>query len=101
MIDLYYAPTANGFRASVALEECGLAWRPHPVDLYRGEQQAAAFLGINPLGAIPVIVDHEGPRRQTHHPHPVERDPALRRGKKRPSHSRERGDGSRRGLLDL
>jgi len=61
MIDLYLAGTANGLRASVALEEAGLPYRAHRVDLAKGEQRSPEFLKINPAGLIPVIVDHEGP----------------------------------------
>ncbi|MEI7968918.1 MAG: glutathione S-transferase family protein [Betaproteobacteria bacterium] len=61
MIDLYFAPTANGQRASVALEECGLPYRLHRVDLAGGQQRTDAFLAINPAGMVPVIVDTEGP----------------------------------------
>ena len=60
MIDLYYAPTANGQRAAVALEEMGLAYRPHKVDLAKGEQRTPEFLKLNPAGLIPVIVDSDG-----------------------------------------
>jgi GSH-dependent disulfide-bond oxidoreductase len=62
MIDLYTFGTGNGWRASIALEECGLPYRAHKVDLTTGEQRASSFLEINPLGKIPVIVDPEGPR---------------------------------------
>src|ERR1700687_3849688 len=61
MIDLYLAPTANGLRATVALEETGLPYRAHPVDLAKGEQRSPEFLKLNPAGLIPVIVDDEGP----------------------------------------
>jgi GST-like protein len=61
MIDLYLAPTANGQRAAVALAECGLAFRAHKVDLAKGEQRTAEFLKLNPAGAIPVLVDQDGP----------------------------------------
>jgi GST-like protein len=61
MIDLYTYGSSNGRRASVMLEECGLPYRVHAVDLARGEQRAAAFLAINPAGQIPVIVDADGP----------------------------------------
>ena len=64
MIDLYLAGTANGLRASVALEECGLPYRVHAVDLAKGEQRSAAFLKLNPAGLIPVIVDSDGPGGQ-------------------------------------
>ena len=61
MIDLYAAGTSNGMRARIALEECGLPYKLHPVDVAKGEQKSAAFLAMNPNGQIPVIVDHEGP----------------------------------------
>jgi GST-like protein len=61
MIDLYTFGTGNGKRASVILEECGLPYTVHKVDLGKGEQKAADFLKLNPLGVIPVIVDPDGP----------------------------------------
>lgn len=61
MIDLYLAGTANGLRAAVALEECGLPYRAHAVDLMKGEQRSPEFQKLNPAGLIPVIVDSEGP----------------------------------------
>ncbi|MDX1374151.1 MAG: glutathione S-transferase family protein [Burkholderiales bacterium] len=61
MIDLYMWGTGNGLRASVALAETGLAHRVRKVDLTKGEQRAPEFLKLNPAGAIPVIVDHDGP----------------------------------------
>lgn len=61
MIDLYLAGTANGFRASVALEEAGLPYRVHKVDLAKGEHRDKEFLKLNPAGLIPVIVDQDGP----------------------------------------
>jgi GSH-dependent disulfide-bond oxidoreductase len=61
MIDLYLAPTANGLRASVALEEGGLPYRAHKVDFAKGEQRSPEFLQLNPAGLIPVIVDDDGP----------------------------------------
>jgi GST-like protein len=61
MIDLYLSGTANGFRASVALEEAGLPYRVHKVDLAKGEQRTAEYLQINPAGLIPAIVDPDGP----------------------------------------
>jgi len=65
MIDLYLAGTANGLRAAVALEECGLTYRPHAVDLAKGEQRSPEFLKLNPAGLVPVIVDSEGPGGKT------------------------------------
>ncbi len=57
MIDLYTAPTPNGWKASVTLEELGLPYTVHAVDLSAGEQKTEAFLRINPNGRIPAIVD--------------------------------------------
>ena len=61
MIDLYTFKTGNGWRASIALEECGLSYRVHKVDFATQEQNAPAFRRINPFGKIPVIVDSDGP----------------------------------------
>ncbi|MGE0735579.1 MAG: glutathione S-transferase family protein [Alphaproteobacteria bacterium] len=61
MIDLYAAPTANGLRASIVLEECGVPYKLHPIDLAKGEHKSPDFLGRNPFGQIPVIVDNDGP----------------------------------------
>jgi GST-like protein len=61
MIDLYTAGTANGHRAAVALEESGLAYRVHKLNLQAGDQRKPEYLKINPAGAIPAIVDDEGP----------------------------------------
>jgi GSH-dependent disulfide-bond oxidoreductase len=61
MIDLYAAGTSNGTRARIALEECGLAYKLHPVALEKGEHKTPQFLAMNPNGQIPVIVDSEGP----------------------------------------
>jgi GST-like protein len=61
MIDLSAAGTSNGMRARIALEECGLAYKLHPIALEKGENRTVKFLTMNPNGQIPVIVDHEGP----------------------------------------
>jgi glutathione S-transferase len=61
MIDLYAAGTSNGMRARIALEECGLKYNWHPIDLMKGEHKKPEFLALNPMGQIPVIVDNEGP----------------------------------------
>jgi GST-like protein len=61
MIDLYAAGTSNGMRARIALEECGLAYTFHPVNLEKGEQKTPQFLALNPMGQIPVMVDQDGP----------------------------------------
>jgi len=61
VIDLYFAPTANGQRVTVALEECGLAYRLHKMNLAGGDQRSAEFLKVNPAGLMPAIVDDDGP----------------------------------------
>jgi len=61
MIDLYAAGTSNGMRARIALEECGLPYTLHPVDLMKGEHKTPQFLAMNPNAQIPVIVDNDGP----------------------------------------
>jgi len=61
MIDLYTAATSNGMRARIALEECGLPYTLHKIDLQKGEHRTPSFLAMNPNGQIPVIVDRDGP----------------------------------------
>src|SRR5437016_5814135 len=60
-IELYTWDTPNGRKISVALEEMGLPYTVHPVNIGKGEQQAPAFLKVSPNGRIPAIVDSEGP----------------------------------------
>lgn len=57
MIDLYTASTPNGWKASIALEELGLDYTVHPIDLRAGQQKEDWFLAINPNGRIPAIID--------------------------------------------
>jgi glutathione S-transferase/GST-like protein len=57
MIQLYTAATPNGYKVSVALEEMGLPYEVHAVNLMAGEQKSPEFLAMNPNGRIPVIVD--------------------------------------------
>jgi GST-like protein len=61
MIDLYTSGTGNGFRAAIVLAESGLPHRVHKIDLTKGEQKTPEFLKRNPAGAIPVMVDGDGP----------------------------------------
>jgi GSH-dependent disulfide-bond oxidoreductase len=61
MIDLYYWPTPNGWKVSIMLEECGLAYRTIPVDIGAGDQFKPEFLRISPNNRMPAIVDHEPP----------------------------------------
>ncbi len=57
MIDLYTAPTPNGWKASVTLEELALQYEVKPVNIGAGEQKAPEYLTLNPNGRIPTIVD--------------------------------------------
>ena len=59
MIDLYYWPTPNGWKVSIALEEMELPYRTVPVNIGRGEQFEPEFLAISPNNRMPAIVDHE------------------------------------------
>lgn len=57
MIDLYTASTPNGHKVSCTLEELGLAYEVHAIDLSSGAQREETYLAINPNGRIPAIVD--------------------------------------------
>ena len=59
MLDLYTAATPNGHKISIALEEMGLPYTVHNVDLGKLEQKLPEFLRINPNGRIPAIVDRD------------------------------------------
>jgi GSH-dependent disulfide-bond oxidoreductase len=61
MIDLYTWGTPNGRKVSIMLEECGLAYRVHKVDIGKNEQFAPEFLEHSPNGKIPAIMDPAGP----------------------------------------
>jgi GST-like protein len=58
MIDLYFWPTPNGWKISIALEEMGLEYRVVPVNIGRGDQFKPQFLAISPNNRMPAIVDH-------------------------------------------
>jgi glutathione S-transferase len=59
MIDLYTAPTPNGHKASIALEELGLPYEVHVINLLAGDQKQPEYLKLNPNGRIPTIVDRD------------------------------------------
>ncbi|HWW47569.1 MAG TPA: glutathione S-transferase N-terminal domain-containing protein [Xanthobacteraceae bacterium] len=61
MIDLFYAPTPNGWKISIMLEECGLPYTLHKMQLGRGDQHKPDYLKLNPNGRMPAIVDREPP----------------------------------------
>lgn len=59
MIDLYTWNTPNGRKASIMLEECGLAYQLKPINISQGEQKHPSYLLINPNGRIPALFDHD------------------------------------------
>jgi GSH-dependent disulfide-bond oxidoreductase len=61
VIDLFTWGTPNGRKVSVMLEECGLAYNVHPIDIGKGDQFKPEFVAIDPNSKIPAIVDTEGP----------------------------------------
>jgi len=61
MIELYYWPTPNGWKVSIALEEMGLPYEVRYVNIGRGEQFAPEFLAISPNNRMPAIVDRDPP----------------------------------------
>jgi GST-like protein len=63
-IHLYYWPTPNGWKITIMLEECGLPYAIHPINIGKGDQFQPEFLAISPNNKMPAIVDHEGPDGQ-------------------------------------
>jgi GSH-dependent disulfide-bond oxidoreductase len=61
MIELYSWPTPNGHKVHIMLEECGLPYTVHAVDIGAGDQFKPEFLKISPNNKIPAIVDSDGP----------------------------------------
>lgn len=61
MIDLYTWPTPNGHKVQIMLEEVGVPYDVHPVDITEGAQFDAAYLALNPNNKVPTIVDRDGP----------------------------------------
>ena len=64
MIDLYTWGTPNGRKVSIMLEELGLAYKVHPINIGKNEQFAPAFLKISPNNKIPALIDPDGPGGQ-------------------------------------
>jgi len=60
-IQLYSLPTPNGVKVSIMLEETGLAYEPHAIDIGKDETWGPEFLSLNPNGKIPAIIDPDGP----------------------------------------
>ncbi|MCC7060220.1 MAG: glutathione S-transferase N-terminal domain-containing protein [Burkholderiaceae bacterium] len=61
MIDVYSWPTPNGHKVHIMLEECGLPYAVHPIDIGAGDQFGPEFLKISPNNKIPAVVDADGP----------------------------------------
>ncbi|QBX99735.1 glutathione S-transferase family protein [Rhodophyticola sp. CCM32] len=61
MIDLYYWPTPNGWKITIALEEMGLPYKLHLIDIGAGDQFDPGFLKISPNNRMPAITDPDGP----------------------------------------
>jgi GST-like protein len=61
MIDLYTWTTPNGRKVSIMLEECGLAYRSHAINIGQNDQFTPEFVAINPNSKIPAIIDSDGP----------------------------------------
>jgi GST-like protein len=59
MIDFYYWPTPNGWKASILLEELGLPYETKMVNIGKGDQFKPEFLAISPNNRMPAIVDHD------------------------------------------
>lgn len=60
-IQLYSLPTPNGVKVSIMLEETGLPYEPHAIDIGKDETWGPEFLSLNPNGKIPAIIDPNGP----------------------------------------
>jgi GST-like protein len=60
-IQLYSFPTPNGVKVSIMLEEIGLPYEPHAIDIGKNESWTPEFLSLNPNGKIPAIIDPDGP----------------------------------------
>ena len=63
-LQLYSAPTPNGVKVSIMLEETGIPYEPHFIDIMANETWTPHFLSLNPNGKIPAIADPEGPGGQ-------------------------------------
>jgi GSH-dependent disulfide-bond oxidoreductase len=61
MIDLYTWPTPNGHKIHIMLEETGLEYKVHPIDIGAGDQFKPEFLKISPNNKMPAMVDQDGP----------------------------------------
>lgn len=65
MIELYAAPTTNGLRTKIMLDECGLDYSLRVIDIASKENKEPWFLELNPDGLVPVMIDRDGPGGET------------------------------------
>ena len=77
MIDFYYAPTPNGWKVAIILEECGLSYDLKPVSLHDGDQFTPEFLSTSPNAKMPAIIDHDPPKGYGNAPLPVFESAAI------------------------
>lgn len=61
MIELFTWPTPNGHKVHIMLEECGLPYNVHPININKGDQFASDFLKISPNNKMPAMIDPDGP----------------------------------------
>jgi GST-like protein len=61
MITLYGGPTPNARKVAIALEEMGLSWELHLIDILSGDQLAPQFISLNPNNKVPIIIDDDAP----------------------------------------
>jgi GST-like protein len=81
-LQLYSLNTPNGVKVSIMLEETGLAYEPHLIDIMANESHLPEFLSLNPNGKIPAIIDRAG--RRAAGPVRIRGDPDLSGGEDRP-----------------
>src|SRR5215218_8810200 len=63
-LQLYSTPTPNGVKVSIMLEEIGLPYEPHFINIGANETWIPEYLALNPNGKIPAIIDPDGPGRR-------------------------------------
>src|ERR1700759_4650214 len=61
LLQIYSLPTPNGVKVSIALEELGLPYEPHLVDIMKDANKAPEYVALNPNAKIPCILDPDGP----------------------------------------
>jgi len=71
MIELYAGPTPNGQKVAILIEELGLDYTGHSIDILRGDQLTPEFLAINPNNKQPAIIDPDGPANSDGHAEPI------------------------------